>query len=135
MAFLIIVLIIFVIFVASKSQSNTINSNCARMKEQGVFLETDYNRHRILFQDFYQDWFLGDKENFPKEYWKYFLRNKDAVLEYISALTSSQEIKEGLQPVWCIGIYNKFTYDPFRRFHNMYDEKIKTYNETGTYYW
>lgn len=107
---------------------------CEQLRNQGAFLKRDYQRNDMLFQDYWMDWFAGEGEFVPKEYHAYFHRNPEAAKEYIAALTSAQLIREGLAPIYCIGLYNKNTYDAFGRFNSLYREKIKIFNETGKLY-
>lgn len=108
---------------------------CAQMSSQGAFLPEDYKKHDMWYQDYARDWFQGEGKCVPKEYHAYFKKNRDAANKYLFALTSKKEVENGLQPVLHMGIYNKYTYDPFASFNSLYLEKIKIFNETGVYYW
>lgn len=120
--------------VDSANKNAQVKRNYKRLLEQGAFLKRDYEKHKMIFHDFWMDWFDGDRSYFPKAYHAYFERNPEAAKDYISALTSAQEIKEGRQPIFCVGLYDKSTYDPFSGFNYRYKEKIEIFNETGKMY-
>lgn len=125
------------VFLALNSASESAKSKkkCAQLVDQGAFLERDYQKHSMIWQDYNRDWNSGERKHFPKEYHEYFKRNSDAKAEFVSALTSAQEIREGRQPILCVGLYNKNTYSPFSRFDYLYRDKIKIFNDTGVYYY
>ena len=129
-------LLVIVIYFLFKSASESAESKerCAKLVNQGAFLKRDYEKHRMIRQDFNRDWNCGERKHFPKEYHEYFERNSDAKAEFVSALTSAQEIREGRQPILCVGLYNKNTYSPFSRFDYLYRDKIKIFNDTEVYY-
>ena len=129
-------LLVIVIYFLFKSASESAESKkkCAQLVDQGAFWKRDYERNNILFHDYYMDWFAGEGEFVPKEYHDYFRRNKEAAIMHTKALTSAQLIKEGLSPIWCGGLYNKYTFEPFGAFNHLYKDKIKIFNETGKLY-
>lgn len=134
MVIIVVLIIVLFLVVENKSHTNDINENCKRLEEQGAFLEVDYRRNDMIRQDIMEDW-RNEKKMFPEEYVKYLEMNPNAFKRYVIGLISKIEIEEGLQPQFCVGVYNKNTYVPFSSFHYLYDEKIKIYNETGKYYY
>jgi len=111
----------------------TMKQKCKTMHDQGAFRPTDYQRFHMIHSDMFNDWYLGERKFYPKEYEAYFERNDKARADYTGCLTSQQEAKEGLRPVLAM-TFNRFTYDPFEGFHYNYDNYIKIFNETGRLY-
>lgn len=124
---------IICLFGSLDRKSKSVEKN-KRLSDQGAFLKRDYDRHREIFHDYWMDWYCGDGKCVPEEYVIYLDRNPEAAATYIHALTSKQEVLEGLQPYSYIGTYNKNTYNAFDRFNYLYKKKIDTYNKTGKFY-
>ena len=115
--------------VQSVYQANDCKQRHDKMVAQGTYLPTDENRYREIQEGLFQNWYCGDKSKFPEKYINYFKISEAARHEYIFAVTQQQEIAEGLRPYVSIG-YNKFEYNPFAVFDNVYLPKLKRYNET-----
>ena len=128
-----IIIVLWLVFDES-SKTAKARSKCAVMNEQGAFLPNSGLRKNMIWHDVSRDW-REEKKLFPEEYRTYLSRNRDALVEYTAGLVMKQEIAEGFQPSFCIGTYNKHTFDPMAGFHARYDEKIKILNETGECYW
>lgn len=133
MYFLAIIAIIFCL-VKDSNRKEKLKKAYERMVDEGVFLPKNPQKSSMINQDIWYDWH-GDKELFPKEYINYFEKNTQALIKYIMALQCREEIKLGYQPSYCLGSYNKHTYNPFKNFNTLYQEKIKIFNETGKYYY
>lgn len=133
MALLAFLVLALFIWLADLNQTAKMKEKYEEMKERGSFDDRDNEREHIIWQDMYSDWY-NEKKMFPEEYQAYLRMNKTALRGYVAALTSDQEMKEGLYPMGVIGSYNKYTYDPFKAFHSAYDDLIKIYNETGVLY-
>ena len=102
-------------------------------KDEGAFLPfPSKSHHDVLFSEYYDNFKHEDRRYFPKEYHAYLEKNIDALACYAQGLAFQQEIKEGNAPYGICG-YNKYTFNPFSRFHAVYDEKIKVYNEKGLF--
>lgn len=101
----------------------------AKFRDQGAFLPTDYARSGELFMEYALNLQMGDGSCAPVKYREYLKHGGDAATEYAKALVQQQEIKEGRQPTYLVGLYNKYTFDPFARFHMLYpDSDIEDYN-------
>ena len=107
----------------------------ARFQERGVMKPSDPELHSRLWQDFSRD-FLGGRKFFPEDVVPYLAKNKKALSSYTMALCWEEERRRGLYPYgYPCEIYDERSFDPFCRFNANYKAKIKTYNETGVYYY
>ncbi len=104
---------------------------CSNMQARGAFRPINPKRNGEIFSKYYDDWYHGEGKYIPEEYHGYFKINGKAAIEYIKAMTSIQEIKEGLHPYFCPGIFYVDTYHPLANFYEQYDKKIQAFNETG----
>ena len=102
-------------------------------RDKGGFLQfPPYHYHMMLMDDYERDW-NGERTKFPKEYHAYFEKNQNARFVYEIALAYQQEAREEYKP-YGVYTYDRYKFDPFSRFHYMYDDKIKIFNEEGIYY-
>lgn len=133
MAFLGLILVVIYLVLNNASMTSKQRSKSQQMSEQGAFLPSSFARGNIIMQDVWHDWY-GERKMFPEEYWPYLERNKKALGRYVCDKVNIQEIKEGFKPTYIYGPYNKYTFKPMGYFLSAYADKIKTYNETGVYY-
>jgi len=114
--------------VQSLKQSSDNKKHMAELTRQGAFLPTDEKRYDEIRADLIDNWIYGNKSKYPEEYIDFFIRNDQARMDYEHALTQQQEAREGLKP--CILIsYDKFTFNPFGRFNNVWLPQIERYNK------
>lgn len=104
------------------------------LKDKGAFLPFPSGAHHdIVFDNYYNDFTSGERKHFPRQYWAYMERNKDAVAWYAQGLAWQHEINEGYRPHGIID-YNRYTFEPFGMFHARYDEKIEELNRNGVFH-
>lgn len=126
--------IMFLLFVliVNMCKNSTKRENCAKLKDQGAFLPVDFVERDKLFTEYNLNIACSDGRYAPEKYRKYFKCEDNARMAYVEGLVSQEEIRQGRKPSFCIGAYNKYTFDPFAKFNTLYAKDFEDYqNRTG----
>lgn len=125
-------LLFTLIIIACKD--GTKRENCTKLKDQGAFLPVDFAERDRLTTEYNINIACSNGKYAPEEYREYFKHNSDARMAYVEGLVSQEEIKQGRKPSYCIGTYNKYTFDPFTKFKTLYANDYENYkNKTGNW--
>lgn len=123
-------LLFTLIIIACKD--GTKRENCAKLRDQGAFLPIDFAERDKLFTEYNINIACSDGRYAPEKYRTYFKHAHNARMAYVEGLVSQEEIKQGRKPSFCIGTYNKYTFDPFAKFNALYAKDFEDYeNRTG----
>ena len=126
--------IMFLLFVliVNMCKDSTKRENCAKLRDQGAFLPVDFVERDKLFTKYDLDIEFGDGACVPEKYREYFKYFSGPRTAYVEGLVSQEEISKGRKPSFCIGTYNKYTFDPFAKFNAKYSQEAEDfYNRVG----
>ena len=106
-------------------------ANYSQWSKEGRYWLSDGMREFVLSRDLEYAFKNGDNKYFPEKYHEFFKKDCVALYNYCNAIAEQQVISEEKKPAHFMGEFNKFTYDPFKKFHERYDENFEYFLKTG----
>ena len=102
-------------------------------KAKGQDDPTNSKLHSRLEEDLEHNWFHEGGTWIPEQYREFLKVHSNARFEYFRAWVAEKEFQAGYRPYSAFD-YDKRNFDPFRSWHEMYDEVYEIWKETGRLY-